>query len=68
MSEFFCFMELALARIRAQQNSKLENHNRVTITLLAVEETLTEGNSPKVPAAYFAALVTLNLLIVVYIT
>ncbi|KAF0473725.1 putative nucleolar protein [Gigaspora margarita] len=51
-------MEEQFERIRNQVDSKLDNQKQIAITLIAVEETIRDQNSPLIPTAYFAVLLT----------
>ncbi|PKK65020.1 NUC173-domain-containing protein [Rhizophagus irregularis] len=49
-------MEETFERIRGQINSKLDNQKQISITLLAIEETIKEQDSPLNATSYFGAL------------
>ncbi|CAG8736488.1 7292_t:CDS:1, partial [Racocetra persica] len=51
-------MEEQFERIRNQVDSKLDNQKQIAATLIAVEETIRDQNSPLIPTAYFAVLLT----------
>ncbi|GBC02412.1 hypothetical protein RclHR1_04600012 [Rhizophagus clarus] len=51
-------MEETFERIRGQINSKLDNQKQISITLLAIEETIKEQGSTLNSTSYFAALLT----------
>jgi ribosomal RNA-processing protein 12 len=51
-------MEETFERIRGQINSKLDNQKQISITLLAIEETIKEQDSTLNATSYFAALLT----------
>jgi ribosomal RNA-processing protein 12 len=52
-------METLFAKIRTQHVSKLDNQRNAASTLLSVEETLREQQTPFTPSAYFAILFAL---------